>query len=346
MRLRPEQLQQQLQDQLLPLYLVFGDENLLVQEACDAIRARCREQGCNEREVLLVENDKFDWNQLLLTSSEMSLFADRKLIELRIPGGKPGTEGSKALQQYLENPAPENILLIVAGKIDKQSTNTKWFKALDKAGALVQVYAVKPGQLPGWMRQRMQQLGLQIDNDALQLLCDRVEGNLLAAAQEIEKLRLLCGGERVSVEHINQSVADNARYNLFALVDHACVGQAAAAFKMFNGLRAEGTEAAVVLWALSRELRSLYQCQDAIARGQSMNAVFRAQRIWDSRKPVVSAALNRHSLENLAELLRQATLVDHSIKGLADGQPWERLSQLLLSLATGVAEPNQRARAS
>jgi DNA polymerase-3 subunit delta len=344
MRLHADKLQQHLQQNLLPLYLVFGEESLLVQEACDAIRSRCREQGCSEREVLLVNGDQFDWNSLLATSSEMSLFADRKLIELRLPSGKPGSNGSKALQQYLENPAPGNVLLIVAGRIDKQSTNSKWFKALDKAGALIQIWPVKPLQLPRWMRQRLQHYDLQIDADALQLLCDRVEGNLLAAVQEIEKLRLLTGGDRIRAEHIHQSVANNARYNLFGLVDHASSGEAAAAFRMLHGLRAEGTEIAVLLWALSREIRTLYQCQAEIDQGQPINRVFQAQRIWDSRKPMVSAALKRHPLASLSELLRQATLVDHSIKGLAEGNPWDHLSQLLLNFAHTVPDAQLPAR--
>ena len=346
MQLHQRQLQQHLQKQLLPLYLVHGEEALLVQETCDAIRARAREQGCQEREVLLVTGNSFDWNSLLATSAEMSLFAERKLIELRIPSGKPGTEGSKALQQYLENPSPNNILLIVAGKIDKQSTRTKWFKALDQAGATIQIYAVKPNQLPGWMRERLQQAGLQIDADALQLFCDRVEGNLLAATQEIEKLRLLTRGDRVSVTHIHQSVADNARYNLFGMVDHALAGEAGAAFKMLYGLRAEGTDSLSVLWALSREIRTLYQCHVELGRGAPMNRVFQTLRIWDSRKPIISAALGRHSAAAAAELLQQAALVDHSIKGLADGDPWDRLGQLLLNLASSLPESQLPARAS
>ena len=344
MQLYPEKLQQHLQQNLLPLYLVFGEESLLVQEACDAIRSRCREQGCGEREVLQVTGDKFDWNSLLASSSEMSLFADQKLIELRIPSGKPGKEGSQALQHYLENPAPGNILLIVAGKIDKQSFKSKWFKALDKAGATVQIWPVKANQLPRWMQQRLQQFGLEIDADALQLLCDRVEGNLLAAVQEIEKLRLLAGSDRIRAEHVHQSVANNARYNLFALVDHASSGEAAAAFKMFHGLRAEGTEPAILLWALAREIRTLYQCQAEIEKGQAMDRVFDAQRIWKSRKPMVSAALKRHPLASLSELLQQATLADHSIKGLGPGNPWDHLSELLLNLAHTVPDSPFAAR--
>ncbi len=184
MRLRPEQLPARLQQQVLPVYLVTGDEPLLMQEACDIIRAHAREAGCKDRDLLQVDG-RFNWDLLFAASAEMSLFAERKLIELRIPSGKPGTEGSKALIEYLAGPAADNVLLIVAGKIDKRSTSSKWFKALDKAGAVVQVWPVDARELPHWMQQRLAAAGLQIDTDALQLLCDRVEGNLLAAVQEI-----------------------------------------------------------------------------------------------------------------------------------------------------------------
>jgi DNA polymerase-3 subunit delta len=335
MRLRPEQLSRQLQDQLLPVYLVTGDEPLLVQEACDAIRARCRESGCDEREVMQVDS-KFNWDQLLSSSAEMSLFAERKLIELRIPSGKPGAPGSKAFIAYLQNPG-ENILLVVAGKIDKASTNSKWFKALDQAGAVIQIWPIDARELPRWLQQRIKQAGLQIDNDALQLLCERVEGNLLAAVQEVEKLRLLCHGDRITAENVSDSVADNARYNLFALVDCALQGDTAGAMKMLHGLRAEGTESAVVLWALSREIRLLNQCRIDIDRGKAQQQVLQAQRIWDKRKPLVSAGLARHSREELAELLHRSSLVDHSIKGLSGGNPWDLLSQLVMDLSRGLA---------
>lgn len=221
MRLRADQLTAQLKKQLLPVYLVSGDEPLLVQEACDAIRAGAREAGCSEREVMHVDG-KFKWDQLLASSAEMSLFAERKLIELRVPSGKPGAEGSKALVQYLAQPSPDNILLIVAGKIDKASTNSKWFKTIDKAGAVTQLWPIEARELPRWLQQRCGQLGLEIDQDALLMLGDRVEGNLLAAVQEIEKLRLITKGQRITAEDISDSVADNARYNLFALIDSAC----------------------------------------------------------------------------------------------------------------------------
>jgi len=335
MRLRPDQLKAHLQKQLQPVYLVCGDEPLLLQEACDAIRARCREAGCSDREVMHVDG-RFNWDNLIASAAEMSLFSDSKLIELRLPSGKPGTEGSKALLAYLDGPPSENILLIVAGKVDKQSTNTKWFKALDKAGAIIQVWPVEARELPRWMQQRLGQAGLNIDPDALQMLCDRVEGNLLAAVQEIEKLRLLCKGDHINAEAVSESVADNARYNLFALVDKALQGDAAGALKMLQGLRTEGTEATVLLWALSREIRLLYQCQSDIARGQPQQQVLRAQRVWDKRMPIVGAGLSRHSLDDLAELLHRANLADQSIKGLADGNPWDHFSGLVVDLAQGV----------
>jgi DNA polymerase-3 subunit delta len=336
MRVRPEQLASQLQKSLAPVYLISGDEALLVQEACDAVRARAREAGCHEREVLQVDN-RFNWDHLLASSAEMSLFADSKLIELQIPSGKPGMEGSKALVEYLEQGPTENILLIVAGKIDKQSTNSKWFKALDKAGIVVQVWPVDARELPRWMQQRLSQAGLQIEPEALQLLCDRVEGNLLAAVQEIEKLKLLNSSGTISAADVGDSVADNARYNLFALIDSALLGDATGAMKMLHGLRAEGVEPAVILWGLSREIRLLYQCQTEIGRGQAQQRVLQSQRVWDKRKPIVGAGLARHSLVDLAELLHRANLADQSIKGLADGDPWQHLSQLTLDLARGIA---------
>ena len=336
MRLRPDQLTSHLKQHLLPLYLVSGDEPFQVQEACDAIRSSCRAAGCTEREVMEVDR-RFNWDMLTASAAEMSLFAERKLIELRLPSGKPGADGSKALLAYLDGPPSDNVLLIVAGKIDKQSTNTKWFKALDQAGGIVQVWPVDARELPRWLGRRVEASGLRIDNEALQILCDRVEGNLLAAVQEIEKLRLLCSDGHITLETITGAVADNARYNLFALVDQALLGNAAAALKMLNGLRSEGTEAAVVLWALARETRLLYQCQSDISRGASRQQVLRSHRVWDKRLPVVGAGLDRHTLTDLAELLSLATRVDQSIKGMADGNPWDHLSQLVLEFSRGVS---------
>ncbi|MEE4659286.1 MAG: DNA polymerase III subunit delta [Halieaceae bacterium] len=332
MRLRPEQLQTHLERELRPVYLVTGDETLLVQESCDAIRRAARAAGCTEREVFQVDN-RFNWDNLVASASEMSLFADRKIIEVHIPSGKPGTDGSKGLLAYLDRAGDDNLLLIVAGKIDKQSTNSKWFKALDAAGAVVQIWPVDASQLPRWVTQRVENMGMSIEQDALLMLCDRVEGNLLAAVQEIEKLRLLCPDNRISVAAVAESVADNARYNLFGLIDQALLGDAAGALKMLNGLRGEGTEAAVVLWGLAREIRLLLQCKTELERGQRQQQVMKANRVWDKRVPIVTEALQRHHSHALAELLQAASNADQSIKGMADGNPWDHLSRLILELS-------------
>ena len=256
MRLYPEKLRGHLQQQLLPVYLVSGDEPLLLQECCDLIRQQARAQGCTEREVIDAGVSGFKWQDILHSASSMSLFAERKLVELRLPSGKPGAEGSKALCEYLNMASGEDVLLIISGKIDKQSTNSKWYKALDKAGVTIQVWPVDAAELPRWLQQRVRNAGMSIDADALQLLCERVEGNLLAAVQEVEKLKLLATDSRITTETVTEAVSNNARYNLFGMADSALKGDATTSLRMLHGLRAEGTEPPVVLWALAREIRT------------------------------------------------------------------------------------------
>ncbi|PIE39723.1 MAG: DNA polymerase III subunit delta, partial [Gammaproteobacteria bacterium] len=315
MRARPEQLPRQLNEGLAPLYLLSGDEPLLLQEACDAVRKACTAAGITERERITIEKPD-NWQQLLSSAANMSLFGDRKLIELQLPSGKPGREGGKALQDYLDI-AGDDVLLIIAGKIDKASTNSKWFKALDKAGVIVQVWPISPGQLPGWLRQRGKQAGLTIDDEALALLQHQVEGNLLAAAQEIEKLKLLCEDGQVSAATVSASVGSSARYDVFGMVDASLSGRAEDALRMLNGLRGEGTASAVVLWALAREIQILLQLQDAKNRGQDPTSLYRSLRIWDSKARLLNQALARHDTQSLSKLNELASAADGSIKGFA-----------------------------
>lgn len=331
MDLRAEHFGRHLEQQLLPVYLVSGDETLLVQECCDLVRAKARAEGCTERQVIEAGARDFNWQELLDSAAEMSLFAERKLIELRIPSGKPGAEGSKALCEYLERGA-DDILLVVAGKIDKQSRNSKWFKALDKAGATVLVWPVNSKDLPRWMEQRLGGAGLAIDREALQLLCERVEGNLLAAVQEIEKLKLLAGDGRVGVETVTASVSDNARYDVFGMTDSALQGDATHSLRMLQGLRAEGTEAAIVLWSLARELRTLYAVRSDSSADGNVQRALGAHRVWKSRMPLMQAALSRHDEASLASLLERAGEVDGSIKGYGSGNPWDQLETLVTDL--------------
>ena len=335
MKLRQEHLARHLEQQLLPIYLVSGDEPLLLQESCDLIRKHARTRGCTDREVIEASASGFNWHEIINSAASMSLFAERKLIELRLPSGKPGADGSKALCEYVEMVGAEDVLLIVAGKIDKQSTKSKWFKALDKVGAIIQVWPVDAQMLPHWLEQRLSNAGVSISRDALQLLCERVEGNLLCAVQEVEKLKLLAGDGTISAETVTAAVSDNARYNLFAMADSALKGNAASSLRMLHGLRGEGTDATVVLWALSRELRTLYEIQVACDEGQGMQQAVRAQRVWNNKIPLVKAALSRHDLTSLTRLLEQAAITDGSIKGFADGMPWDNLASLVTGISLG-----------
>jgi DNA polymerase-3 subunit delta len=338
MRIYPEKLASQLQQQLLPVYLVSGDEPLQVQECCDLIRQQARTAGCTDRELFDASATGFNWHDILHSASSMSLFSERKLLELRVPNGKPGAEGSKALCEYLEVRGEDDVLLIIAGKIDKQSTNSKWFKALDKAGATLQIWPVDAQKLPGWLRQRLRGAGLGIDEDALQLLCEQVEGNLLAAVQEVEKLKLLATDGQITVRTVTAAVADNARYNLFDMTDSALKGDAANSLRMIHGLRAEGSEPLVVLWALSREIRTLNEVKGDVQGGQSVQQALNARRVWNNRMPLMQAALARHDRASLARLVELAARADAQAKGFASGKPWDTLEDLIIGIC-GLTEP-------
>ncbi len=334
MRVYPEKLAGQLQQQLLPVYLISGDEPLLVQECCDAVRAAARAAGCASRELIEAQGNRdIDWQELLNCAADMSLFGDRKLIELRLPSGKPGAEGSKAIVEYLERSGGDDVLLLVFGKIDKQSTNSKWHKALDAAGATVQLWPVKAGELPRWLQQRVRGAGMEIERDALELLCDRVEGNLLAAVQEVEKLKLLAEDGRITAATVTASVADNARYNIYDMADQALAGDAAGSLKMLHGLRGEGTEPSIALWSLLKEIRVLLQARSAVDAGQGAQQALSALRVWNNRMPLMQGALGRHDRATLGRLLERAAEVDGSIKGFAAGNPWDQLENLVLELA-------------
>ena len=340
MQLRQEQLTQHLEQQLLPVYLATGEEPLLLQESCDLIRKYARKRGCTDRQVIDAAASGFKWQEIIHSAASMSLFSDRKLIELRLPSGKPGAEGSKALCEYVEVAGDEDVLLIIAGKIDKQSTSSKWFKALDKVGGIIKVWPVDARNLPRWLEQRVSNAGMSITGDALQLLCERVEGNLLSAVQEVEKLKLLTTNGQITAENVTAAVSDNARYNLFAMADSALQGEAAASLRMLYGLRGEGTEATVVLWALARELRTLYEIQVACDSGQDIQQAMRSQRVWNNKMPMVKAALSRHNVASLTRLLELAATTDGSIKGFADGRPWDNLAALI----TGLSQPDSQLR--
>lgn len=336
MKLRPDQLQQHLQSPLQPIYLVSGDETLLVQECCDTLRAHCRQQGF-VREVMHIDN-QFNWDELTASASAMSLFSERQLIELRMPTGKPGDAGAKALTAYADNPPADNVLLIICNKLESSTTRSKWYKAIEAAGATITCWPIERRELPRWINARLQQAGLSADRNALELLADRVEGNLLAAVQEIEKLKLYVDGTTITEETVTEAVADNARYDIFKLVDRALQGDASGSLKMLWGLKAEGTEAPVVLWALSREIRTLLLCAEQIEQGNGIERVLQNQRIWDKRKPITKSALQRLKSQQLKQFIQSANHIDQAIKGMNKAPYWDLLESLTLSLA-GKPQP-------
>ena len=332
MKLRFEQLSEHLQQGLRPIYLLSGDEPLQLGEAADAIRAQARAQGFAEREVMHVEAG-FDWNALAAASDTLSLFAEQRLIDLRLPSGKPGKEGGAALAEYAANPPQDTVLLITSGKLDKNAAKAKWYKALDSAGVTLQVWPVEANQLPRWVGQRMRARGLSASPEAAQLLAERVEGNLLAAAQEIEKLLLLYGESSVDAEMVEQGVADSARYDIFELVDTALLGDAPRVARIMEGLHGEGVEPILILWALVREIRALEEMAYEVEHGVSVESVMKSRWVWQKRQPAVRAGLKRHNQRRWSQLLRRSVRIDRMVKGAEPGNPRDELLQLSLLMA-------------
>jgi len=332
LRLSPDKLPAQLRKNLAPLYLVFGEETLLAQEAADAIRATARQQGYHERECLTVETG-FDWHALRQLASSPSLFATRRLLELRLGDAKPGDAGSKAFSDYAARTAADTVLLITAGKLDWQTQKSRWFTALDGAGVVVAAMPVEARQLPDWIERRLRDRGLNPAPDAVTALSERVEGNLLAAAQEIEKLALTVADQPLTAETILSVVGDSARYSIYDFVDAALLGQPERVARILGGLRGEGVEPVLVNWALHREVRVLTALAFARNQRHPQDAVFAACKVWDKRKPLLQQTLQRLTLAECRRLLKACARIDRAIKGAGPGAPWDDLLAAGLRLA-------------
>ncbi|MGL4318083.1 MAG: DNA polymerase III subunit delta [Pseudomonas sp.] len=336
MKLNPAQLGKHLQGSLAPVYVISGDDPLLCQEAADAIRAATRTQGFSEREVFHAEAN-FDWGLLYEAGASLSLFAEKRVIELRIANGKPGDKGTAAILEYLERPPEDTLLLISLPKLDGSTQKTKWAKALIDGpnSQFLQIWPVDANQLPQWIRQRLSQAGLSASQEAVELIAARVEGNLLAAAQEVEKLKLLAEGNQIDASTVQAAVADSARYDVFGLIDAVLGGDAAHALRMLEGLRGEGVEVLFILVMLARELRQLAGIAQQVNQGIPLDKAFAAARppVWDKRKPLVSKALQRHSAARWNQLLIDAQRIDAQVKGQAPGDAWSSLARLALLMA-------------
>ncbi|MDO7653332.1 MAG: DNA polymerase III subunit delta [Porticoccus sp.] len=344
MRLKAEQLSSHLsQGPVAPIYLISGDEPLLVQEAVDTIRATAKTQGYTERELLHAEAG-FDWNVVLTEANSLSLFSDKKILEIRIPNGKPGDKGSKTLQEYIANPSDDTLILIITPKLDANVTRSKWVKSIEGCGVFMQLWPVTDNQLPQWISRRLQQAGIQASRQAVSILAERVEGNLLAAVQEIEKLKLLIPEGELDGDTMSTIVADSARFNVFSLVDKAMQGEAQSACRTLRGLREEGTEPTVILWALTRELRTLLKASDALAAGDHLDWALKNLGVWEKRKPLIKNAIRQLSINQLRQMLKLAGGIDRAIKGMRTASPWDDLTTLTLMLCGTQTLPPQTLR--
>jgi len=325
----------QLKQGIQPLYLLFGAETLLVEEALDQIRSRAKEEGYQERLRFTVETG-FDWNQLLEHSQAMSLFAEKQLIELRIPTGKPGDAGAKALTQYVENPlSSDTSLIIISGGIEKRSQGTKWFKAIEDASLVIECPVIGSDRLPDWISQRLSAQGLKYETDAVEQLSHFVEGNLLAAAQEINLLALLYPGETVTTEIIEHVIADHARFNVYNLADACLAGKVPRVARILQSLKQEQIQPVLILWALARDARTLCKMSEAMENGEHPKALFQRFHIWSSRSGIVNAALRRISRPQWENILRRLGRADLMVKGRAPLQRkdiWEEIESISLGM--------------
>ncbi|MEN9658060.1 MAG: hypothetical protein RL571_1525 [Pseudomonadota bacterium] len=329
--MRPDDLPRQLSKGLSALYTLHGDESLLLLEAVQQIRDAAKKTGYIEREVLTVETG-FAWSSLEMQGNSFSLFSDKKIIELRILTGKPGTDGGKAIEAYCSNLPPDTITIVTCPKLDKTGQNSKWFQALSAKGEVLEAKNIEHRQLPEWIARRLARQQQKLAPEALQFLADRVEGNLLAAFQEIQKLALLHPAGEISLEDLQTSVANVARYDVFQLGAALLTGDATRFARMLAGLRAEGEAPHLVLWSLAEEIRTLYRLGLGKQRGTPSAQLFKELRIWGEKQKLVEPALARVKAAQLKAALAQAALIDQMNKGVAKGEVWDELMNMCLPL--------------
>jgi DNA polymerase-3 subunit delta len=338
MQLRVDGLEGHLAKTIAPLYVIASDEHLLALEAADKIRRAARANGYSERDVLSVERS-FKWGELLAANQALSLFGDKKLIELRIPTGKPGKDGGAALQSYVKDLSPDNLTLITLPKLDWQTAKAAWVASLQQAAVYIEIPTIERAQLPAWIGARLAAQGQSVDRQGLDFIADRVEGNLLAAHQEIQKLGLLHEPGKLTFEQVHDAVLNVARYDVFKLSEAMLAGDAARLVRMLEGLKGEGEALPLVLWAVAEEIRTLLKLKAAMAQGRPLGALLKENRIWGPRERMMEPALRRISLATLEAALQDAAQVDKMIKGLRAkrfaGDAWDAMLQLGLKVVRG-----------
>ena len=331
MLLKGEQLAAHLERDLRPLYVLYGDEPLLVIEAADTIRVKARQQGYSEREVMTIL-PQFDWGQLLAAGGNMSLFGDKKMIDLRIPTGKVGKEGSAALQQWCQNLSMDNLLLITLPELDWREEKAVWFSALVNAGVAIKLMAPALADLPIWIAGRLRRQKQSADQESLKFIAERVEGNLLAAHQEIQKLGLLYPPGELSTTQVREAVLNVARYDIEGLREALLAGDVARLSRTLNGLMHEGEAPPLVLWAMSEEIRALAVIRNGMDSGKPIDALLKDAKVWGPRATPRKKALQRLSTVTLETALQHAGKIDLLAKGIGRGNIWEEFLRLGLHL--------------
>ena len=338
MQLRVDALEGHLAKTVAQLYVISSDEHLLALEAADKIRRAARANGYSERDVLTVERS-FKWGELLAANQALSLFGDKKLIELRIPTGKPGKDGGAALQAYTKDLSPDNLTLITLPKLDWQTAKAAWVASLQQAAVYIEIPSIERAQLPGWIGTRLAAQGQSADRQGLDFIADRVEGNLLAAHPEILKLGLLHEPGKLSFEQIYDAVLNVARYDVFKLSEAMLAGDPARLVRMLEGLKGEGEALPLVLWAVAEEIRTLLKLKSGMAQGRPLGVLLKEYRIWGPKERMMEPALRRISLPTLEKAMQDAAQVDKMIKGLRAkafaGDAWDAMLQLALKVAKG-----------
>lgn len=320
-------------DALAPAYLLAGQEPLLLIEAADAVRAAARRQGFDEREILDADEKSFDWGRLLAATQQGSLFGgSRKLIDLRLPGGKPGKDGAEALQTFLAHPGPDNVLLITCMEWGKKWEGA-WTSAVAGAGWYVPVWPVKRQELPSWITARARRHGLMLSNDAIDLLALRTEGNLLACAQELEKLVMLGEQGNIDAERLDALLVEQSRLDLFAFSDAALAGDAARALRIVRNIRAEGEAAVPVISWLGGQVEILARVAAAMDRGLSARRALEAEKVWVTKMPQYESTLRRLPPANLRRALLMLARAERAAKGQESGDAWLLLERLVLTLS-------------
>jgi len=332
MRIDSEQLVQHLRRGLQPLYTVYGDEALLALEAADRIRAHARAEGYVERDLVIVESAA-DWAQLRASGSSLSLFGSRRLLDLRIPSGKPGTEGAESLKRHAADLPPDTLTLITLPKLERAVLTSGWFEALDAAGVTVAANAVPLARLPQWLAGRLAEQKQEADRETLQFLADMVEGNLLAARQEVQKLGLLFPPGPLNAAAVRASVSDVARYDVFKIGEPLLAGDHARFMRVLAGLQAEGAAAPLVLWAITEEIHALWRVRALTDAGRPIQLALREARVWGPRAELLPHGLRRIDADALEQALLQAARTDRTIKGIGQGEPWDELLRLGMLVA-------------